>query len=165
MFRLWSTRAQQANVVLYNRDGEALEERPLERSDDHVHEASFNDLNDGALYKFRLDDALPLPDPYARFCPLGVHGPAMIWPDTYQWCYPLPARSSTPSPVIYELHIGTFTRDGTYAAAQAKLPYLAELGVDIVELMPLSSFPARADGDMTGWRISRLTLAMAHPTT
>jgi maltooligosyltrehalose trehalohydrolase len=94
----------------------------------------------GTLYKFVVDGR-ELPDPYARSLPHGVHGPAMV-------IAPGPAslpRASRPlhEQVIYELHVGTFSVEGTYAAAAERLRELADLGVTTIELMPVSSFAGR----------------------
>ncbi len=138
-FRVWSTRAERVAVVLYERrDGEPeiVHEHALEACGDGLFEATL-ELTAGALYKFRLGDDL-YPDPYARALPYGVHGPAEVVPA------PAPApprkRRSLAQCVIYELHIGTFTPEGTFDAATQRLPALAELGVTAIELLPLSSF-------------------------
>lgn len=142
-FRVWSTRAGRVAVVLHERpegDGPpvAREERPLQPLGDGLFEA-FYDLPEGTLYRFKLDDA-EVPDPYARALPFGVHGPAEVVRAHHEWR----ASEWRPRPltdcVIYELHVGTFTPEGTFAAATEKLPLLAELGITAIELMPLSSF-------------------------
>jgi len=97
-----------------------------------------------AGYKYSIDGGEPLPDPRSRWQPDGVHGPSHV---------PGP-RSATASAahfrpkalrdaVIYELHVGTFTPAGTYAAARERIEYLVELGITHVELMPLATFPGR----------------------
>ena len=94
----------------------------------------------GTRYKFRLDgDAYP--DPASRAQPEGPHGPSLVVdPDRYRWSddgWPGVSRSL----VVYDLHIGTFTREGTWAAAERELPALVELGVTTIELMPIAEFP------------------------
>jgi maltooligosyltrehalose trehalohydrolase len=90
-------------------------------------------------YRYSLDGADPIPDPHSMWQPDGVHGRSYV--------VDLPAITADfrakplGESVIYEMHIGTFTAQGTYAAAQAKLPHLVELGVTHVELMPLATFP------------------------
>lgn len=143
-FRLWGTRAARAAVAIYDARGERAErEVPLEARGGGHFEALVPGLGPGALYKFRLDGET-YPDPYARALPFGVHGPAaVVDPDAYRWRHgprrePLSGRT-----VVYELHVGTFTREGTFAAARGRLGDLAALGVTAVELMPLSSFAGR----------------------
>ena len=102
-------------------------------------------LGAGGRYAFLLDDdSHPLPDPASRFQPGGPHGPSEVvdaaafrWSDG-DWAG-VPARGQ----VIYEMHVGTFTPEGTYAAAADRLELLADVGVTVVELMPLAEFVGR----------------------
>ncbi|MFC4454415.1 malto-oligosyltrehalose trehalohydrolase [Deinococcus sonorensis] len=139
MFRLWTTQASRAAVVL---SGDGPDQTvPLEPVGDGVFERLIEGVGAGRRYTFELDGQ-PVPDPYARCLPDGVHAPAEVW---------APAGGERPvAPdlkrsdlVIYELHVGTFTPEGTFRAAQERLPYLRELGVTAVELMPLASFPGQ----------------------
>lgn len=97
----------------------------------------------GLLYQFQLDHGA-FPDPASRFQPQGPHGPSQIVdPAGFAWTdarWPGVAREGQ---VIYEMHIGTFTRDGTWAAAMEQLPELARLGITVIELMPVAEFPGR----------------------
>jgi maltooligosyltrehalose trehalohydrolase len=96
----------------------------------------------GDLYRFQLDRNPPWPDPASRYQPQGIHGPsqlldasAFLWSDD-QW--PGVARERL---TLYELHVGTFTTEGTFAAATEKLSSLRDLGVTAIELMPIADFP------------------------
>jgi maltooligosyltrehalose trehalohydrolase len=95
----------------------------------------------GDRYYYTLDDSPPRPDPASRFQPEGVHGPSeIIDPGAYAWrCASWPPVGVREL-VIYELHLGTFTGQGTFAAAAERLPLLRELGVTAVELMPVAEF-------------------------
>jgi len=99
------------------------------------------DVRPGARYRYRLagEDA-PLPDPASRFQPDGVFGASEVVDPTFRWTdagwVGVPRRGR----VIYELHVGTFTTEGTWDAARARLPELARLGVTVVELMPVGEF-------------------------
>jgi maltooligosyltrehalose trehalohydrolase len=96
----------------------------------------------GAEYQYAINHEQLVPDPASRFQPAGVHGPGQVVdPLGYEWHDQHWRGRSWEETVLYELHIGTFTPQGTYSAAEAKLDYLAELGVTAVELMPVSSFP------------------------
>jgi len=98
----------------------------------------------GALYRFRLDDEGPFPDPASRFQPRGPHGPSQVVdPRTYAWGDAHWNGVRREGQVLYEMHIGTYTREGTWAAAGRRLKELAELGVTILEIMPVSDFPGR----------------------
>ncbi|MHA0035187.1 malto-oligosyltrehalose trehalohydrolase [Deinococcus sp. PESE-13] len=100
----------------------------------------------GARYLFVLDD-VPTPDPYARFLPDGVHGEAEVVDfGTFDWTDADWHGIKLADCVFYEVHVGTFTPEGTYRAAAEKLPYLKELGVTAIQVMPLAAF----DGQR-GW--------------
>ncbi len=100
------------------------------------------DARPDARYGFVLDDdPQVLPDPRSARQPDGVHAPSQLWrPDAAQWTDGDWTGRSVEGAVIYELHVGTFTTPGTFDAAQEKLDYLVELGVDFVELMPVNAF-------------------------
>ncbi len=98
----------------------------------------------GDRYRFLLDDEGPFPDPASRSQPDGVHGSSEIvdpaafrWTDEH-WTAPPPSALS-----IYELHVGTFSPEGTFAGVTRRLPYLSRLGVTAIELMPVAEFPGR----------------------
>src|SRR5262249_10351652 len=95
----------------------------------------------GTRYFYWIDGERARPDPRSRFQPDGVHGPSeIVDPKRFAWRHPRPARALVDY-VLYELHVGTFTPQGTFAAAAAALPALAELGVTAIELMPVAAFP------------------------
>ena len=99
----------------------------------------------GARYRYRLDGNPGLfPDPAARFQPDGPHGPSQVV-DPHQFAWNDFAWKGVPADdqVLYEMHIGTFTPEGTWAAAVTRLPELAELGVTAVCVMPVADFPGR----------------------
>jgi len=96
------------------------------------------DVTEGADYWFVIDGKR-LPDPYARALPRGVHGPARVVASDFVFQHAPPERPLAQQ-VIYELHVGTFTSEGTFAAARRRLPALAELGITTIELMPVAAF-------------------------
>jgi maltooligosyltrehalose trehalohydrolase len=99
----------------------------------------------GDRYQFKLDDAETLyPDPASRFQPDGPHGPSeIVDPTAYRWTDSDWKGVSREGQVIYELHVGTFTREGTWAAAIDELPELARLGITLIEVMPVAEFEGR----------------------
>ena len=137
-FVAYSTTARECSVRLYDANGHATQTYELTPMGDGMFEQTVSGVGDGALYKFVVDGN-ELPDPYARFLPLGVHGPARVVESKYSFRHAPVARPLSEQ-VIYELHVGTFTRQGTYRAAMAELPRLAKLGVTTLELMPVASF-------------------------
>jgi len=156
-FRVWSSTASQVSVQFYRTPGDPAEGShasrcvPLQSCGDGVFEATVPGTGLGTRYRFKLDGQ-DVPDPYARWYPEGVHGPAEVWTPTYTFRHARPLLSQNER-VIYELHVGTFTPQGTYRAAQQKLGYLRELGVTVVELMPLVGFPGAH-----GWGYDGVTL-------
>ncbi|MFS4091713.1 malto-oligosyltrehalose trehalohydrolase [Streptomyces sp. AF1A] len=115
------------------------------------------EAGDGARYGFALDDGPVLPDPRSRRQPDGPDGPsAVVDHGRYAWRAPWPGRG-LPGAVLYELHVGTYTREGTLDAAAARLDHLVELGVTHVELMPVCPFPGRH-----GWGYEGVSLWAVH---
>ncbi len=96
----------------------------------------------GDLYSFIIDTGQVVPDPASRYQPEDVHGASVIVdPAAFEWDDAAWRGRPWEETVLYELHVGTFTQQGTYAAAAEKLSYLAGLGVTAVELMPLAEAP------------------------
>ncbi len=111
----------------------------------------------GARYGYRLDGGPLLPDPRSRRQPDGPDGlSAVVDLDAFAWQVPWPGRG-LPGAVLYELHVGTFTPEGTLDAAIERLPHLARLGVTHVELMPLCPFPG-----VNGWGYEGVSLWAVH---
>ncbi|MCL2723101.1 MAG: malto-oligosyltrehalose trehalohydrolase [Polyangiaceae bacterium] len=137
-FVVYSTIAKDVRVRLFNLSREVLRTEPLAPKGDGYFECRLEGVGPGALYFFVLDGD-ELPDPYARFLPFGVHGPAEVVPCIIHEPA-LPAAPPLSSWVIYELHIGTFTAEGTYRAAIGKLDDLVRLGVTAIELLPVAAF-------------------------
>lgn len=138
LFRLFAPSARSVDVAI---EAPRAGRYPLARGDDGFFEAVVADAGAGARYAFVVD-GLHAPDPASRYQPDGVHGPSVVVdPAAYTW----PGASWTARPwhetVFYELHVGTFTAAGTYAAAAERLPDLVDLGVTAVELMPLADVP------------------------
>jgi maltooligosyltrehalose trehalohydrolase len=105
----------------------------------------------GSRYRFRVDQRQKVPDPASRYQPSGVHGPSeVIDPAWFEWSDQNWRGLPWNEAVIYELHVGTFTPEGTIAGAEKKLDYLTELGVTAVEVMPVSSFPGNRNWGYDG---------------
>ena len=116
------------------------------------------ELAPGKTYSFSLDGGPARPDPRSAFQPEGVHGPSQVIDlSRYSWRSAPEVGIDALTSVMYEIHVGTFTSDGTLAAAATRLPDLARLGVTMVELMPLAAFPGRA-----GWGYDGVGLWAVH---
>jgi maltooligosyltrehalose trehalohydrolase len=120
----------------------AGEDRAMERGDDGWWRLDVPSAGPGSDYAYLLPDAAsPLPDPRSPWQPQGVHGPSRVYDQSaFAWTDDAWTGRQLPGSVLYELHIGTFTPDGTFDSAIARLDYLVELGVDMVELLPVNSF-------------------------
>jgi len=134
-FRLWAP--GEARVML--EVGEAL--APMARTADGWHEAVL-EASAGARYRYRLADDVVVPDPASRFNPDDVHGASqLVDPREYLWRESGWRGRPWEEAVVYELHVGTFTPQGTFAAARERLAELAALGITAIELMPVADFP------------------------
>jgi len=141
-FRVWAPACRRVEVVLESPAQSAHDLRP---DGDGYFSLTLPDLKPGTRYRFRLDgNATLYPDPVSRFQPEGPHGPSqVIDPWAYRWSDMNWKGVELAGQVFYEMHIGTFTREGTWAAAERELPELAAAGITCLELMPVSDFPGR----------------------
>jgi maltooligosyltrehalose trehalohydrolase len=139
-FRVWAP-ARRTVAVVFG-DGRGIGLTP---EGDGYFSGHVPDSKAGALYRFRLDDDPTLyPDPASRFQPEGPHGPSQVVdPWAYRWSDMSWRGAALPGQIIYETHIGTFTREGTWAAAERELPELAAAGITCLEVMPVTDFPGR----------------------
>jgi malto-oligosyltrehalose trehalohydrolase len=154
-FRLWAPAADQ--VVLRLGDGDAEQDRAMHAAGDGWLELTTDAARPGMRYAFRIagahtDGQQTVPDPASRFQPAGVHGPSeIIDPDAFRWPDAEPWRGRPwDEAVLYELHIGTFSPEGTFAGAAARLEQLAALGVTALELMPVAAFPGQRNWGYDG---------------
>lgn len=145
-FRLWAPGQDRVAIEIDGREPVALV-----RQADGWHELVTIGAKPGSLYHYVLTDGLRVPDPASRFQPQDVHGPSeVIDPDAYSWADEAWHGRPWAEAVIYELHIGTFTAEGTFRAAIDKLAHLADLGVTVIEIMPVSDFPGRRNWGYDG---------------
>ena len=134
-FRLWAPAARKVELVL----DRAL---PMEARDGW-YEAHIGGACAGTRYRFKIDGELEIPDPASHFQPDDVHGPSEVIDHAYDWkCTEWKGRPWEEA-VFSEVHVGTFTREGTFRATIDKLGHLVDTGITAIELMPLSDFPGR----------------------
>jgi maltooligosyltrehalose trehalohydrolase len=141
-FAVFTTGKRACQVRIIDDSGDVRGTHSLTARGDGMFEATLPGVGPGALYDFVLDGRR-LPDPYARFLPQGVHGPAMVVAPEHDWRHGVGVALAPADRIIYELHVGTFTPEGTYAAAARRLPALVDLGATAIELMPVASFAGR----------------------
>lgn len=139
-FRVWAPR-RRAVAVVGESEGSSFE-LPLEHEKGGYFSGVFAQVKAGATYRFRLEgDSKLIPDPASRYQPEGPHGPsAVVDPTAFQWSDEAWKGVRREGQVIYEMHVGTFTREGTWGAASEKLAHLAETGITLIEVMPLAEF-------------------------
>jgi maltooligosyltrehalose trehalohydrolase len=137
-FRVWAPRARSVEVMDERGEATALEPEA------GGYFCGLAALRAGDRYRYRLDGGTAYPDPASRRQPEGPHGPSeVVDPGAFHWTDDAWRGVTAPGQVIYELHVGTFTREGTWAAAARQLTELARLGVTIIEMMPVADFPGR----------------------
>jgi maltooligosyltrehalose trehalohydrolase len=142
-FRVWAPTAQRVDVVF---DG-AQDPVSLAAEPDGYFSGLARDSQPGTRYRLRLDGGDAFPDPASRWQPEGPHGPSeVVALDAFDWSDGDWRGVGPKGQVLYEMHIGTFTPEGTYAAAEAHLPFLKDVGITVLELMPVNEF----NGDF-GW--------------
>ncbi|MEW6324253.1 MAG: malto-oligosyltrehalose trehalohydrolase [Nitrospirota bacterium] len=139
-FRVWAPKRQRVEVVL---DGDARTV-PLSPEENGYFSATAPGVGAGVLYRYRLDGGGSFPDPCSRFQPQGPHGPSLVVdPAAYRWRDEDWRGVTLPGQVLYELHVGAFTREGTFDAAARELAELRRLGVTLIEVMPVAEWPGR----------------------
>lgn len=140
-FRVWAPKASKLDVVV-ERSGREPAAFPLDRSVDGFFAGWIPGVYAGDCYRYRIDGGHAFPDPASRFQPQGVHGPSeIVDATTFEWTDHDWRGIARDDLSIYELHIGAFTAEGTFAAAMEKLPHLVDLGVTAIETMPLAQCP------------------------
>src|SRR5690242_12831827 len=140
-FRVWAPSARRVTVVI---EGDRPAQHELSAERNGYFSATVEAVRPGALYRYRLDERGPYPDPCSRFQPEGPHGPSqVIDANAFAWSDGAWPGVQMKGQVIYEMHIGTFTREGTFDAAASQLAQLKALGVTVLEVMPIAEFPGR----------------------
>jgi maltooligosyltrehalose trehalohydrolase len=137
-FRVWAPAAERVEVRVL---GEEERTVPLEPGERGYHSATVEDVPPGTRYFLQLDGGPDRPDPASRYQPDGVHGPSEVVSPDFAWRVPEFRGLPLEEYVVYELHVGTFTPEGTLDAAAARLEALRDLGITAVELMPVAQFP------------------------
>ena len=138
---MWAADARTVDVQTDGDDG-AYERATLKALDDGVFEGSIRGAKAGDRYAYFLDGQGPFPDPASRFQPEGPHGASeIVDPHAFSWSDLGWRGVGLDDLLLYELHVGTFTPEGTFASAAERLAYLRDLGVTAVELMPVAEFP------------------------
>jgi maltooligosyltrehalose trehalohydrolase len=139
-FRVWASQRQRVDLHLTAPTDRVV---PMEAKELGYFEVTLDDIEPGSRYLYRLDGEVERPDPASRSQPTTVHEPSAVVDPTFPWTdhgwHGLPLDKF----VLYELHVGTFTPEGTFEAIIPRLPDLVDLGVTAIELMPVAQSPGR----------------------
>ncbi len=147
-FRVWAPRARRMAVEIKGAKPATV---PMRREQGDVFEATVTGIGPGADYTYLIDGERERPDPVSRWQPHGVHGPSrVVDPDAYPWRDRDWTGLALDDYIIYELHTGTFTSEGTFDALATKLSYLRDLGITAVEPMPIAQFPGERNWGYDG---------------
>jgi maltooligosyltrehalose trehalohydrolase len=141
-FRVWAPDPRDVELVIERRTGSTLSVRPTKESGGY-HVVRVPEVGAGDRYRYRLDGRL-LPDPASRWQPEGPFGPSeIVDPRRFQWTDRTWSGIELRGQVISEIHIGTFTPEGTWRAAAERLPEIRDTGITTLEVMPVAEFPGR----------------------
>lgn len=147
-FRVFAPRRRRLEVVLYGEKGSIEDRVKLTKDELGYWQGQCRKLSPGILYRIEVNGR-PYPDPASKYQPEGVHGPSMVVDlakaESSGW-----RGIRVEDAIIYELHLGTFTPEGNLRGAIRKLPHLGELGINVVELMPVNAFPGRRNWGYDG---------------
>jgi maltooligosyltrehalose trehalohydrolase len=146
-FLVWAPKAERVEVHLLAPDDRMVPMQRLERGYFFAHAEN---VSTGALYRYRLNDQAEHPDPASRFQPQGVHGPSQVVGNEFDWSDAVWRGLSLREYVLYELHVGTFTAEGTFDAIIPRIASLKALGVTAIEIMPVAQFPGERNWGYDG---------------
>jgi maltooligosyltrehalose trehalohydrolase len=142
--RVWAPGRSSVDLVIASSPQDRARSWRLDPEQDGYFSGTIEGLQPGDRYWLRLDGGGLRPDPASRFQPEGPHGPSMVIdPGAFRWTDAAWRGIAPDGQVLYELHPGTFTEEGTWRAAAAELDRLADLGITVIELMPVADFPGR----------------------
>ena len=148
-FRLWAPAARQVELLLRGPQGtRALQ---MAQAGEGWFELVTAEAGAGSRYLYRIDGGLEVPDPASRLNSEDVHGPSVVVdPTAFEWTDGTWRGRPWHEAVIYELHVGTFSPEGTFSGVERKLDHLVDLGVTAIELMPIADFPGKRNWGYDG---------------
>ncbi len=158
-FQLWAPAAERVSIGIITGDADSVNENnpvaqntlPMAAAPDGWYSLTIDLATVGTHYFFQINEDIWVPDPASRFQPRDVHGPSEVI-DPHAWTWHDSNWTGRPwnETIIYELHVGSFTSKGTFAAVQEKLDYLVDLGITAIELMPVADFPGKRNWGYDG---------------
>lgn len=138
LFNLWAPYHMTVRVEIEGKGA-----FPMEKNVDGYFSICLKEANEGDRYTYVLSNGLRRPDPVSRLLPDGLHGPSQVVDSVFNWTDGSWNGRKLSDCIFYELHVGSFTPQGTFQGVIQKLDYLVELGINCIELMPVAEFPGR----------------------
>ena len=146
-FCVWAPEAESLSVEISAPEEQSI---PMKKGKWGYWKTEPTALSEGALYKYKLNNEQLLPDPASRYQPEGPHGPSAVVSPDYDWQASEWRGIEPDSLIIYELHVGTFSEEGTFEGVEKKLDYLLDLGINAIEIMPIAQFPGNRNWGYDG---------------
>ena len=137
-FTVWSPLLDSVAVQVLTSEPQVI---PLKPQAEGYWQTKVNDVYPGTLYKYVVNEQDAFADPASQYQPEGVHGPSQIIDQQFEWTDEAWSGVPLESMILYELHVGTFTPEGTFTAIIPRLQDLKELGINAIEIMPIAQFP------------------------
>lgn len=161
-FRVFAHNKGKVSLLLQHLDTEKA--IPMQQEEEHIYSTVVEGLGLDLLYKFRIENEGDFPDPYSHFQPQNIHGfSQVIDHQNYSWNDLNWHGRDLEKFIIYELHVGTFTQEGTFQAVAKKLDYLMELGVNTIELLPIVQTPGRWNWGYDGTNLFTVNVNYGSP--
>ncbi|WP_232065226.1 alpha-amylase family glycosyl hydrolase [Rhodocytophaga rosea] len=147
-FTVWAPEKNTATVHIVSPKEQFLE---MNKTKEGYFQLTVENIYPGATYFYRLDSGQDLPDPASHFQPEGVHGPSQVIDHSnYQWKDKVWKGIESKDMILYEMHLGTFTPEGTFNSMIDRLADLADTGINAIEIMPISQFPGNRNWGYDG---------------
>ncbi len=146
-FLVWAPHSSDAGVTLQCDGHDAV---PMHALPGGYYELLVSDVSPGTRYRYLLGGSKVRPDPASRFQPEGVHGPSEVVDPSFPWTDDAWVNPPLAQYIFYELHAGAFSASGTLEGATSRLPYLRDLGITAIELMPVAQFPGKRNWGYDG---------------
>lgn len=149
LFKVWAPRCAKVMLKLFGPTGVAI--FGMDREEEGYFSVQVPLVEAGMRYSYVLDNGVERPDPAARSLPVSPHGPSeMVDPESFYWTDQKWKGIDLSGQIFYEVHVGTFTSEGTFAAIIKKVPYLKKLGITCLEIMPVARFPGERNWGYDG---------------
>ena len=143
-YRTWAPSQKQLHIIVQDQQGKEIRALLMKKDEEGFHNVVDSQGKAGDLYRIKIDNGDLIPDPASHYQPFGIGGPSQVIDhQVFSWKKKVYPPISMQELVIYELHIGTFTQEGTFQAAIEKLPHLKKLGITVIEIMPVADFSGR----------------------